>query len=268
MSPKPVFPTQLHQDIAELARDYFRAIPNVDTVLIVNSCARGHATPDSDLDVAVLVRPEATSAEIAGIEAAWRAHIHRQPKYLAYRKSSPFAHLHLDVIDGKYTPQSIENGEPIDYFELEIGNQILYSAPFGTAGEYFRELRTKWLPYYDQELRAQRLAMCKCACEYDLNHISFFTKRGLHFQAFDILYKAFQEYLQALFIACKTYPLAYNKWIRYQLVELLHKPDIYQLLPPILSIGNIESNEVNEKAEMLRELLNALTDEQGNTTSH
>ena len=33
-------------------------------------------------------------------------------------------------------------------------------------------------------------------------------------------------------------------------------PDLYPLLSPILSEGNIESNEINDKAGMLRELLN------------
>lgn len=37
---KPSFPTTLHQDVAELVRDYFLKIPYVATVLVVNSCSR------------------------------------------------------------------------------------------------------------------------------------------------------------------------------------------------------------------------------------
>jgi hypothetical protein len=72
------------------------------------------------------------------------------------------------------------------------------------------------------------------------------------------LHKAFEEYVQALFIAHKTYPLAYNKWIKYQVVDLLRKPELYSSLSPILSIKNIESREINENAKMLYGLLNAL----------
>jgi predicted nucleotidyltransferase len=54
------FPTKLHQDSAELIRDYFLALSNVDTVLVVNSCARGKAVPESDLDFAILVKPDTT----------------------------------------------------------------------------------------------------------------------------------------------------------------------------------------------------------------
>jgi predicted nucleotidyltransferase len=256
---KPTFPTILHQNTAELVRDFFLNIPQIDTVLVVNSCARGQATPDSDLDFAILVNPDTTISEIQKIEATWLNYSVNQPTFLEYKKSNQFAHLHLDIIDGKYSPAVIEVGEPIDYLELEIGNQLLYSAPIGNIGLYFKELQNKWLPFYEEELRSQRLAMIRNACEYDLNHIPVFIRRGLHFQAFDILYKAFQEYLQALFIANQTYPIAYNKWIKYQIVNLLHKPDLYLKLPPIISVNNIESNEINDKAEILWELLKDLT---------
>lgn len=252
------FPTKLHQDSAGLVRDYFLAIPNVDTVLVVNSCARGQAVPGSDLDFAILVKPDTTPAEIKNIEHPWRIYSEKQPTFLKYKQSSQFAHLHLDIIDGNYRSTNIEKGEPIDYFEIEIGNQICYSAPMDNTGFYFQELQNKWLPYYKEELRLQRLQMIKDACSYDLDHIPFFIKRELYFQAFDMLCKAFQEYLQVLFIANKTCPIAYNKWIKEQVVKWLNKPDLYPKLSPILSISNIESNQINDKVKMLRELLNNL----------
>src|SRR3954451_5395333 len=255
---KPAFPTKLHQDSAEVIRDYFLAIPNVDTVLVVNSCARGQAVPESDLDFAILTKPNTTPGEIKEIENSWQVYSKAQPTLLKYKRSNQFAHLHLDIIDGNYTSIVLEKGEPIDYFEIEIGNQICYSAPMDNAGFYFQELQNKWLPYYNEDLRLQRLKMTTDACNYDLDHIPFFIKRELYFQAFDILCKAFQEYLQTLFIVHKTYPIAYNKWIKEQIVKWLNKPDLYPKLSPILSVGNIESNEINAKAIMLRELLNNL----------
>jgi hypothetical protein len=261
MTFKPIFPTSLHQDTAELVKNYFLNIPSVDTVLVVNSCARGHAVPESDLDFAILVKPDTTKTEIETIEVTWKTYYNTQPTFLKYKQSNQFAHLHLDIIDGNYTPTILEVGVASDFFEIEIGNQICYSAPMDNAGNHFKELQNKWLPYYNEELRIQRLTMTRNACEYDLDHIPFFIKRSLYFQAFDILCKAFQEYLQTLFIANKTYPIAYNKWIKEQVVNWLNKPDLYPKLSPILSISNIESNEINDKAKMLRELLNATTNE-------
>src|SRR5207253_3099325 len=51
-----------------------------------------------------------------------------------------------------------------------------------------------------------RLAMVREACARDLEAIPFLLNRGLYFQAFDRLYKAFQEFLQALFVARRIYP--------------------------------------------------------------
>jgi hypothetical protein len=93
------------------------------------------------------------------------------------------------------------------------------------------------------------------ACARDLEAIPFYLGRGLYFQAFDRLYKAFREFLQALFVARRTYPLCYNKWIQEQVTEWLSLPELYKELPSILSVRNIESSELGEKADVLRNLL-------------
>ncbi len=256
---KPIFPTTLHRKTAEVVHDYFSALSGVDTVLIVNSCARGHAVAESDLDLAILVKPTISNKEIKEIEKQWLNYSSKQTTTIKYKKSSPFAHVHVDIINGKYTPGTIEVGEPCNYFELEIGNQICYAAPMHIGGKYFQALQEQWLPYYAEDLSIKRFRMITDACRYDLDHIPFFIKRELYFQAFDILCKAFQEYLQALFIANRTYPIAYNKWIKYQVVNLLNKPGLYPLLAPVLSVSNIECNEINDKVAMLNALLNELT---------
>jgi len=253
----PIFPTKLHQDAAELTRDYFSTISNVDTVLVVNSCARGHAVPESDLDFAILLKPDVTSTEKENVETGWQNYFETHPVFLKYRRSSPYAHLHLDIVNGNYNPTLMEDGGGPDYFEIEIGNQICYSAPMGSAGAYFKELQNKWIPYYNEELQLRRLAMTRNSCEYDLNHIPLYIQRALYFQAFDRLYIAFQKFLQAVFIAKRTYPISYNKWIKLQVETWLNIPDLYPRLSPIISVGNIESSEINEKAKILRELLDS-----------
>ena len=261
MNREPVFPTSMHQHVAELVHDFFHGFPVVDTVLVVNSCARGNAVPESDLDFAILMKPGITEPAKLEIERSWQTFLATHSLFSSYRQSNQFAHLHLDIIDGNYTPVTRETGEPVDFFEVEIGNQVCYSAPMGNAGSYFNGLRKIWLPYYDEALRLQRLAMSKSACEYDLDHIPFLIKRGLHFHAFDILYKAFQEYLQTLFISKKIYPIAYNKWIKEQIVKWLNMPELYPKLSPILSVSNLESGELVAKATMLRQLLHeSITD--------
>lgn len=262
MNLKPKFPTELHEETAKLVRDYFMQSTMIDTVLVVNSCARGQAAAESDLDFAILIKPGIPSAERIKIENAWQSYMKTEPTFSEFEKSGPFVQLHLDTIDGIYQPSTTEKGGPIDYFEIEIGNQICYSAPMSHAGSYFKELQNKWLPYYDEELRLQRLKILLTACEYDIAHITSFVKRKLYFQAFDLLCKAFQKYLQVLFISNKIYPIAYNKWIKEQITKWLNKPDLYPKLSPILSLTNIESEEIIEKTILLRKLLDDLPNEE------
>jgi predicted nucleotidyltransferase len=249
------FPTARHRQVAELARDFFTAHALVDTVLVVNSCARGQALPGSDLDLAVLVKPAATGPEIRDLETKWQEFKTTQPFVREFRSGGRFRQVHLDLFDGRMTPAVWDDGGGPDSFEVEIGNRIAYAVPLHEAGTTFRELEARWLPYYEEDLRLRRLAMVREACAYDLDSVPFFLSRELYFQAFDRLYKAFQEFLQALFIARRTYPLAYNKWIREQVAGWLRLPEVYRELPSILSIRNIEAAESGEKADALRNLL-------------
>ncbi|HVU94446.1 MAG TPA: nucleotidyltransferase domain-containing protein [Puia sp.] len=252
------FPTKAHKEAAEAIKEYFQNIKNVDTILVVNSCARGQAVAGSDLDLAILAAQGTTSTEIGEMEAAWLAFAANSPALLTYQALGPHALLHLDLITGDYRPGPMETGGMPDSFEIEIGNQVRYSVPLGQAGPFFLDLRRRWLPYYDSALRSERLRMITQSCEYDLSCIRPYLERGLHFQAFDRLTVAFQKFLQALFISRRVYPIAYNKWIRMQVEVWLGMPDLYSKLPSILSVCNIESFETAEKAVLLKTLLDGI----------
>jgi predicted nucleotidyltransferase len=255
---QPTFPTEIHKKAAESVNAYFENIDLVDTILVVNSCARGQAVADSDLDFAILMAPGSSIAEIHQLEIRWRSFALTSPALLGYRDSGPHAHLHLDLITGDYEPGQMEAGGMPDFFELEIGNQVCYSAPMGKAGPFFGELQGRWLPYYDEGLRMHRFQMAAASCAYDLDRIRSYVERGLFFYAFERLTVAFQKFLQALFISKGVYPIAYDKWIRLQVETWLRMPELYLELPRVLSVGAIESCETAEKAEMLRMLLRSL----------
>ncbi len=249
------FPTILHEQAADRAYVFFQPKPGVDTVLVVNSCARGQGIPESDLDMAVLIDPGMPDDEAARLEAEWQRELVGNEVLRRFRLSGEHSHIHLDVVRGKYHPETWDDGGGPDGFELGIGNLIAYGAPLHSAGSYYRYLQTQWLPYYIDDLRNQRLSMACSACRYDLEHVPFFIRRELYFQAFDRLYKGIQEFLQALFISRRVYPLAYNKWIRMQVVEWLGLPQLYAGLPPLLSVSNLQSGELVAKANDLKMLL-------------
>jgi hypothetical protein len=237
---------------------YFANTPGVAAVLLLNSCARGMGTPQSDLDVAVLV-DGLTPVGIERLQTQWEGLYATDAALQRLCKLGRFTAVHLDIIEGSYSPTIWDDGGGPDAFELGIGNHLVYSAPLWGRGSKYADLRAMWLPYYDETLRHQRLEMVRAACHYDLDFVPFYVSRKLYFQAFDRLYKAYQEFLQALFIARRVYPLAYNKWIRLQVAEWLGLPALYSQLPHILQISRLESDELVDKAAYLRSLLETWT---------
>jgi hypothetical protein len=138
---------------------------------------------------------------------------------------------------------------------VEVGNFLAYSIPLWEGSDYFSQLKRQWLPYYSEELRQKRLDQVRWYCINNLHHIPLYIERGLYFQSFDRLYNAYREFLQALFITRRTYPIAYNKWIHEQVVEILDLPELYEQLPRLFEIKQFESNEIADKAKALEDLL-------------
>lgn len=248
----PLYPTDLHERAANAVASAFAADPRVDTVLVSNSIARGRAVAESDVDMLVLCAADLDAAGVLGLEARWADLVARDSDILAYLATGPFAHIHLDVITGRYLPGVWDDGGGPDGFELEVGNHLAYAVPITEPGPALQALRTRWLPFYDEGLRTRRLAMVRNACLYDLDHVPFFLERGLPFQAFDRLYKAHQEFLQGLFIARRVYPLAYNKWIHEQVVEWLGLREVFDQLLRLPAL-NDETGQ-RRHAQALRDL--------------
>jgi hypothetical protein len=160
----------------------------------------------------------------------------------------------LDFVDGCFVPKTRGWTSGPDEFELEIGNSLVYSVLLWERGDRFERLKARWLPYYDEKLRGERLAAVRQFCLNDLDHVPLYVDRGLYFQAFDRLYNAFQEFLQALFISRRTYPIAYDKWIREQIEEILGMPELYRQLPKLFEIKHFKSQEIALKARELNRL--------------
>jgi hypothetical protein len=264
----PAYPTGEHEVAAEAVVRFFSQVPETEAVLLVNSCARGKASKDSCLDINVLVKPDAMAARGKELNAAWEAFYAGDPVFKELAAAGKYAEVHLDVVDGVFVPVERDwQGGP-DTFEIELGNALSYSVPLWqrspeneagdpqeARGTYYEQLKAKWLPYYDEELRKKRLAMARHFCINNLDHIPLYVARGLFFQSFDRLYNAHREFLQALFIAKRTYPIAYDKWIREQIVEILDLPDLYRQLTHLFEISRFESNELVRKAEEVRRML-------------
>ena len=246
------YPTEYHEAAAEAITEFFRREDGVRAVLVTNSCARGKASRDSCLDMAVMVAP-GENAE--GLRDEWRQYYETEPVFAELERAGAFSHVDLAFTDGVYAPRRRGWTSGPDSFELEVGNFVVYAAPLWQRDGVVDELREKWLPYYDENLRAERLADARKYCANNLDHIPLYVDRGLHFQAFHRLVMAMQELMQAVFIARRTYPISYDKWIREQVVEILEEPALYRELVSLMEIHELESDELSGKAERLRALL-------------
>ena len=248
------YPTSLHKDVSTTICEFFNKTDSIDSILLVNSCARGTAIATSDLDLAILVNENISKIEKDAITTNWLKFKKSNQVIRSFEDGNIKNIVHLDIIDGNYQFSEWDDGGGPDFSEIEIGNQIAHSYPL-KEGEFFGQLKKKWLPFYDESLRLQRLEMVRNACLHDLEKVSINVKRELYFQAFDRLYKSFQQFLQALFIKNKVYPIAYNKWIKEQIEEFLNLPELYPQLLSIFSISNISSEILSEKSIELKRLL-------------
>jgi predicted nucleotidyltransferase len=258
MQIQAVYPTLEHERAARAVVDFFSAQAETDAVILMGSCARGKAVRDSCLDFLILLQPEVFPLAKDAIAREWEEFYTSAETFRSLHQVGKYSHVDLDLIDGRFVPKPRGWTSGPDEFELEIGNTLVYAVPLWQRSDYLDSLNAQWLPYYPEALRQERLAMVRDFCINNLDHIPLFVARGLYFQSFNRLYDAFREFLQALFISRRTYPIAYDKWIREQVEEILGRPDLYQRLPGLLEISHFESDEIARKGEELRGLLEEL----------
>ena len=257
----PAYPTLQHEQAAKSIVDFFSRQPNVDAVLLTCSCARGKATHDSCLDICILVPAEMPADTRRELKQAWEGFYQSEAVFVSLRQIGQYSNVDLDFSDGVFVPPRHDWTTGPDEFEVEIGNALVYSVPLWEQSGHLERLKAQWLPYYDETLRHGRLEMVRRFCLNNLDHIPLYVKRGLYFQSFHRLWNAFGEFLQALFISRRTWPIAYDKWIREQVEDILGLPELYRQLPGLFEIQHFESHEIADKAETLRLLLEQYVDE-------
>src|SRR5277367_196260 len=98
MPMSPEFPTSIHERAAEEIVDFARTLP-VHSVLLVNSCARGKATAQSDLDIALLIDPALSVSERQSLDHAWSQRYQHTPIFRELEQLGRFSCVHLDFFD-------------------------------------------------------------------------------------------------------------------------------------------------------------------------
>ena len=253
--PSPSFESSNRAGAASTATEFFSEAEVVDGVLLIGSWARGRAGPTSDLDLALLVGPETDEAERHDLIAAWER---SEPRRRIARELGPivrYSDIDISVIDGEFAPQPRGWTSGPDDFELQLGNYVAHSVPLFERGDRYHALRDRWLPFYDDELRRSRLESVRIFCLNNLDHIGWSLERDDCFHAFHRLYHAYQEFLQALFITRRTYPISYDKWVADQLDEFPGLPDLAAELARIVGVTELDGAALLTSTTELRDLV-------------
>ncbi len=249
------YPTEMHEKAASEVTSFFAKFDDVKAVLLTCSCARGKASRDSCLDIAILFKPELDVKKWDEIIVSWNKEHAENNFYKIFREVGKYSHIDIEFIDGNFNEGYHSWTSGPDDYELEIGNFVAYSKPLFKRDTYYDQLRSTWLPYYNDQQRQRRLNMVKEYCLNNLHHIPLYVERELYFQSFNRLYDAIGEFLQALFISKRIYPIAYDKWIKEQLCDVLKLPNLYTELLSMMEYDKFESSEHKTKAERLEDLL-------------
>ena len=248
------FPSSVHARAAESATEFLASCDEVDAVMVVGSSAR--RSDANDLDISALV----TSSEaVSEVEARFGQFADGRSEFEALSALGPFVEMDFHALSGDFAPGPRGWTSGPDAFELELGNEVAYSLPLWERNGRLSELRSQWVPFYGEGLRAVRLKDARMYVVNDLEHVPLMIKRDEPFHAFHRLYLAHQGFLQALFISRRKYPIAYDKWIREQLEDLLGLPQLYQELPSIIGVRELELSSLRRSADRLRQLLEAWT---------
>ncbi|MGC9358778.1 MAG: hypothetical protein ACP5G7_00175 [Anaerolineae bacterium] len=254
---EPGYPTQHHAAAAASALAYWAKVPNVEAVLLTCSCARNHAVPSSCVDLALLVPPTQE-------ERFWEQELRRFESFAESDEAIaglaaivPWSAVDIDIFTGEFPVPYHGYTSGADDYEVRIGNLLAWSSPLHTQGRRFEILRHLWLPYYDENTAIERQAMVLAYACNNLDHVEPYARRALLFQARKRLQHAAEEYLQALFIKHRLYPIAYDKWVAYQLRDVLGAESILLSLQQALGV-ELSVDGLSRAASLLSELLDDL----------
>jgi predicted nucleotidyltransferase len=144
------YPTLLHKKAADKMVEIFSKDKLVMSILLTCSCARGKASKDSCLDMCLVVDQK---KNIKAIRDKFEAIKKEIKELINIRNAGVFAHIDLDITDGKIpmTKRGWTSGP--DSYELQIGNLFVYSKILFDRNKYFEKMKEKYLPYYTENIR-------------------------------------------------------------------------------------------------------------------
>jgi predicted nucleotidyltransferase len=241
--------------------EYFKKYPGVYAIVLTGSLARGKAVKGSCIDLCIFLSKRQFDALPSTIASRTKAYARLKGQICYYEGEVEggimFEDVRVDISfsDGKFNP-SYDNSFDItrDEFETTIGNLFAYSMLLYERDTRYQQLKRKYLPFYDDDLRKARLDGTAKEFKYKIWKTRWLAKRGEYLAALETLLEAQQIFLQHLFIKKRKYPIDYLKWIKEQCFQILAILTLYEELTSVINGIKLTENGIVEKSNLLEKL--------------
>lgn len=251
---EPTFPTPRHAALVSALRDLFGAEDDVSAILLGGSLARGRGGPASDVDLLLLVpadRLAAFATRPRDYAALGATGVEAEPDGVALDFGGLPAHIWMT--DGKLAPRA--SGSVLDDpFELEVAALYVNARPLLDRDGLRGRLGARYLPFYDEGLRRQRLRRLAGEFASHCAALEDQAARGLGFAAIDRLHTAFRAFVLGLFLANRRYPLDLMKHLEEQVGDGLGRADLLPAMRGVLALRALHPAALTERAHRLRSL--------------
>ena len=255
------YPTQSYSIVLNKMVKYYEAYLRVFAIVLIGSLARGKAAPGSCIDLTIFLHDEEFEKLAYRLNDRAKAYSRLGGEICFYsgdvEGGVQFDDIRVDLVftDGRFRKGCNPFDMVNDEFETTIGNLFVYGAPLFTKGNKYGYLRSKYLPFYNEDLRQKRLDGTKSEFNYKVWKTRWLASRGEHIAAFDTLLETTRIFLQHLFIKQRKYPIDYCKWLKEQCQSILAMPELYRKLVAIIGDTKLSKKGIEKKAVMLERLM-------------
>lgn len=236
------YPNPDYQKVLAKTMEYFKTYPSIRAIVLTGSLARGKAVEGSCIDLFIILSKRQFDTLASTLKSRAKAYSSLGGRICHYEGEVEggilFGDIRVDLIftDGNLNPRS-ENSFDItrDEFETTIGNLLVYSVVLYEKGTKYENLKHRYLPFYNDELRSVRLKGTREEFNYKMWKTKWLAERGEYLSSLETLIEAQRIFLQHLFIKKRKYPIDFVKWIEEQCSQILQMPELYRDLTSIIN---------------------------------
>lgn len=270
----PSIPPQLqknYEDVICKMTNYYASDPRVFAVVLFGSLARGQAVAGSSIDLAVFVYPEYSSIFFDAEETRKRivdyTKMGGKPHYFWGETCGPrlgketeyavdFNDIRVDLMFRDDIARSRDQlGICMDQFELGVGNLFVYCVPLYKRDAIYDLLAKKYLPFYNEDIRKERLDATSKEFEYRIQKSRWMAEREELVNGLFTLQMSFRIFLQHLFIRRRKYPIHYRKWLAHQIVDILHEPDLHEKIKQLFTLREFSGDGLKIKSAFVYDMM-------------